>query len=198
LPNERRFRLFDRNQGARKSLEVRTINGGEIPRISRVIRSGDRRQDLLPGGYDVVVDYDEVWALDSSNDEVIRSEPQLVSFELEAGHTYRLEHGPPIDLDDARLLARDMRVSIVDLGSGQSVQLAAESRHTVVNTLVVSPILPLEGDASAAAAADGTEIATEEPAGEASLALSALELPKFWWKRASPEERAQFRSEIEE
>jgi uncharacterized protein YccT (UPF0319 family) len=198
-----------------ESLEVRSINGEAIPGIPRVIRSGERRLDLLPGGYDVVLYYDEVWQLGSNNEEVVRSELQLVSLELEAGHTYRLEHRPPIDLEDARLLVRGMRVPFVDLSSGQPVQLAVESRPAVVSTpLVVTPILSLEVDAIAAPAAGGAgsvgaspsrgsdvgaaPVATGAPAVDASEAISAVELPKFWWRQASPEERAHFRGWIEE
>jgi len=70
-----------------ESLEVSSINGEFIPRIPRIVRSGERRLDLLPGGYDVVVYYDAVWQLSSSDDEVVRSESQRLSLELEAGHT---------------------------------------------------------------------------------------------------------------
>jgi len=132
-----------------ESLEVRSINGEFIPRIPRIVQSGDRRLDLLPGGYDVAVRYDEVWPINASEDEVVRSEPQLLSFELEAGQTIRLEHRRPIDLDDARRLAHDMKLTLVDLSRDEPTQLAVASRPAVVNTpLVVSPILPMENDAN--------------------------------------------------
>lgn len=172
-----------------ESLEVRSINGEDVPRIPRVSRSGERRLDLLPGRYDIVAYYDDVWQLNSSEQEAVRSEPQLLSLELEAGHTYRLEHRSPIDLDDARLLARDMKLSIVDLSSGQPIALAAESRPSLANTaVVVNPIPPREEDATA----------TGAPEAESSRGLSALELLKFWWQQASQEQRARFRSWIED
>jgi hypothetical protein len=108
-----------------------------------------------------------------------------------------------------------MRVTFVDLSSGQPVQLAVESRPAVVSTpLVVTPILSLEVDAIAAPAAGGAgsvgaspsrgsdvgaaPVATGAPAVDASEAISAVELLKFWWRQASPEERAHFRGWIEE
>ena len=136
-----------------ETLEASSINGVDIPRISRVIRSGDRRLDLLPGSYDVAVYYDAIWRVDDSNEEAVRSEPQLVNLQLEAGHTYRVEHESVFDLEDARSLARDMKVTVVDLSSGQPVQVPVESRPAKVSTpVVVNPIPPLEGDAAATTA----------------------------------------------
>jgi len=148
---------------------------------------GERHLDLLPGGYDVAVYYEEVWTLDINNEEVVRSKSRLVSLELEAGHSYCFGHRRSIDFDDARILARDLEVTVVDLSGGQPVQLAVESRPAVVSTLVVvSPIPPLEGDAAAAAEAAGgesdagaTPAVTGVPAAKGSQALSALELLKF-------------------
>lgn len=158
-----------------ESLEVSSINGKHIPSIPRIVRSGERRFDLLPGDYEVVVHYDVVWPLNASDDEVVRSESWRLRVELEAGHTYRVEHRPAIDLDDARLLIRDLKLIVVDLSSGRPVQIAVESRPAEVSTpLVVSPVPTMEGNVAAAA------------------------LLKFWWQRASPEERAQFRGWIEE
>ena len=172
-----------------ESLEVRSINGESIPRIPRIVRSGERRLDLLPGGYDVVVYYDEVWPINSNEDEVVRSEPQLVSFELKAGQTIRLEHRRLIDLEDARLFAHDMKVTLVDLSHDQPIQLAVGSRPAVVSTpVVVRPIMSTESNATPVI----------EPVPGVSPALSSLELLKFWWERALPEERAQFRGWIEE
>jgi len=170
-----------------ESLEVRSINGEDIPRIPRVIRTGERRLDLRAGSYEMVVYYDAVWPLGSSGDEAVRSEPQRVSVELKAGHTYRFGHQPAIDLEDARRLARDLRLTIVDLDGGQPVQLTVEpSPEEVTAQVAVIPIAPLEDAAAAAPAVEGSE------------ALPALELLKFWWRQASSEERAKFRGWIEE
>ena len=172
-----------------ESLEVSSINGEDIPRVPRIVRSGERHLDLLPGGYEVVVYYDEVWEINSSDDEVVRSAPQLVRFELQAGQIVRLEHRRPIDLDDARLLARDMEVAVVDLSRDLPIQLAVVSQPAVVSTpLVVRPMVPTESDASSA-------IVQAEGASQIPPAAALL---KFWWKRASPEERAQFRDWISE
>jgi hypothetical protein len=218
-----------------ESLEVTRINGELIPRIPRIIRWGERRLDLLPGGYDVVAHYDAVWQLNASEDEVVRSESQRLDLELEAGHIYRIEHRPLVDLEDARLLARDLKLTVVDLSSGRPVPVTVESRPAVVSTpLVVNPVLAVKGDVGTAAAANqaesaaasaggtdgisvsprGTEamaavevsernartvpIAKGAPAADVSQVPSAAALLKFWWQRASPEERARFRGWIEE
>ena len=67
-----------------ESLEVSSINGKHIPSIPRIVRSGERRFDLLPGDYEVVVHYDVVWPLNASDDEVVRSESWRLRLELEA------------------------------------------------------------------------------------------------------------------
>ncbi|MCP4908513.1 MAG: DUF2057 domain-containing protein [bacterium] len=167
-----------------ESLEVTSVNGEHVPGIPRIMRSGERRLDLLPGGYDVVVHYDAIWSINTSEDEGVRSESRRVSLELEAGHSYRVEHRRLIDIEDARSLARDLEVSIVDLSGGQPVRLPARSRPTVVKKpVVVSPILEVGGG-------DRTQ--------EASRSSTALRMLKFWWQEASPEERVQFRRSIAE
>lgn len=226
-----------------ESLEVSSINDEHIPSIPRIVRSGERRFDLLPGRYDAVVYYDVVWPLNSSDDEVVRSESLRVSLELEAGHTYRVEHRLPVDIEDARQLVRDLKLIVVDLSGSQPVRVAAQSRPAVVSTpLVVNPVLevspirsaedelreessvgggarivaassggntggisvsPLGGDTMAGGTgarrdARSVPIAMDVLGAEVAQGPLATVLLKFWWQRASPEERAQFRGWIEE
>ncbi len=207
-----------------ESLEVDSINGEEIPRTPLVLRSGARSFDLLPGSYDVVIFYDAVWPINSSDDEIVRSEPRLTGLDLEAGHTYRLEHREPIHLDDALLLASDLQVTLVDLSSGEVAHPVTELRPTAVRAPVaVNPVPAARRETATASASDADEIPASsrtsvsapaaasggknggndvEPASvtaaNVSEGLSALELLKFWWQQASPGQRAEFRSWAEE
>ncbi len=215
-----------------ESLEVSSINDERIPTIPRIIRSGERRFDLLPGGYDVVLYYDVVWPLNANEDEVVHSESWRLRLELEAGHSYRVEHRLLLDLDDARRWVRDLKLVVVDLSSGEPVQIAATSERAELSTpLVVNPVLAaspfqaLEDNVRAVSAADGAEIAVVSEGGAGGnsglprgggheartipiasdtaatkdrQAPSASVLLKFWWRQASPEERAQFLGWIEE
>ena len=214
-----------------ESLEVQSINGEPIPRVSRIVRSGERGFDLLPGGYEVVLYYDEILAKSAAEDEVVQSELQLARLEIEAGQVVRLETRQVVDLDDARRLASDLRVTLVDVGSGKPIRQVIEVQPAVVSKpVVVRPILPnakpgMESSASPSSPAPVVErvasreepvTAEEQAPGEAqrrvptiapapapapvagaSPAVHTLHLLKFWWERASSEERAAFRGWID-
>ncbi len=191
-----------------ESLEVDSINGEDIPGILRVMRSGERRLDLLPGHYEVAARYDTIWPVNANEDIVVGSEPRLVNLDLEVGHRYRLDHIHPIDLVDAQRLARNLKLTVVDLSGGKPIDLAVESRPAAPPPALV--INPSSRPAVAAAPAtlekrtivpphkvDEMNSAAPEDT-DARTPFSALQLLRFGWQQASAEERERFLDWVEE
>src|SRR3546814_14984980 len=78
---------------------------------------GDKRLELLPGRYQMLVFYRESW--DSGSDQdVLRSDPALFTIDAQAAHQYRIDYERPSRYDDARKLSRDFKAWWVDQASG--------------------------------------------------------------------------------
>ncbi|NKF22558.1 DUF2057 family protein [Solimonas marina] len=104
-----------------EQLEVATINGADVPG-ARGMAAGDKRLELLPGHYDLLVFYREFWERDDAG--ALRSDPARFSVDAVAGHTYRIDYPHPANYQDARTLAKDFHGWIEDQASGQRTESA--------------------------------------------------------------------------
>src|SRR3546814_12286316 len=85
---------------------------------------GDKRLELLPGRYQMLVFYRESW--DSGSDQdVLRSDPALFTIDAQAAHQYRIDYERPSRYDDARKLSRDFQAWWVDRASGVKIGRAS-------------------------------------------------------------------------
>src|SRR3546814_20992709 len=77
---------------------------------------GDKRLELLPGRYQMLVFYRESW--DSGSDQdVLRSDPALFTIDAQAAHQYRIDSERPSRYAAARQLRRDFNAWWVDQSS---------------------------------------------------------------------------------
>jgi uncharacterized protein YccT (UPF0319 family) len=100
-----------------EQIEVATVNGLEISGASGLLRRGDTTLEVIPGRYELVAFYRELWEKGDHHD-MLRSDPALFVVEAEAGHRYRLDYTRPTTLPEAEVLAQDFGGWVEDLETG--------------------------------------------------------------------------------
>lgn len=205
-----------------EALEVATINGAEIEGASGMLSKGDKTLEVVPGRYELMVYYRELWDRGDQHD-VLRSDPALFVIDAAAGHRYRIDYAKPGNLSEARALTDDFQGWVENLDTGERVASHAsglEFRKGLVPAVtfddslvrsagdiggvqVVQPLPPAAttmGAAGQAAPVVAPAIPPAAmPAGSSLPASGAappekdwLALMKGWWNEAGPEERREF------
>src|SRR3546814_20261457 len=77
-----------------EQLEVASINGVEVAAAQGMWNKGDKRLELLPGRYQMLVFYRESWDSGSDQDG-LRSDPALFTIAAPATPHYRIAFQPP-------------------------------------------------------------------------------------------------------
>jgi len=189
-----------------EQLEVASINGAEVPGAKGMWTHGDKRLQVVPGRYEALVYYREVWEANGESDVLRSRNPALFTIDAQAGHEYRIDYERPGTYDDARKLAQDFRGWVDDrtagtrtasTDSGVAFKAGVIAQVTGDTTLVssvpdggdakntvVQPLAPAPG---AAAASPQAAVRAAPPAGRDWVALM-----KGWWKQASADERREF------
>jgi hypothetical protein len=186
-----------------EQLEVAGVNGVEIEGASGLLTKGDRTLEVVPGRYEVLAYYREVWERGDDHD-VLRSDPALFVVDAGAGGRYRLEYARPGGYADAQRLAGSFEGWVEDLRSGE--RTASRDSDLRFRTGLIPALTfdeTLVGDAGDAAS--GQRVAPLPPAasaaGEPESAANQrprdssrewLTLMKGWWNEASPAERREF------
>lgn len=203
-----------------EQLEVASINGTEVPGAKGMWTRGDKRLELAPGRYELLVYYREVWQANGDSD-VLRSNPALFTVDAAAGHEYRIDYPHPPRYDDARALSKDFhgwvedrsagtRIASTDSGlrfkgglaaqvTGDNTLVAAEGAKgeaaPAVRPLAVpAPVVPAAPSAASVSIAPPAAPApvTPIPVAPPAPARDWVALMKGWWQQASPEERREF------
>lgn len=205
-----------------EALEVATINGAEIEGASGMLSKGEKTLEVVPGRYEILVYYREVWDR-GDNHDVLRSDPALFVIDAAANQRYRIDYTNPGNASEARALAKDFHGWVEDMGTGERVASQASGLEfrkglipavTFDDTLVRSAgdsggmqtVQPLASAAPAVGAA-GPDVPVGAaaippaamPAAASPPASSAappekdwLALMKGWWNEADADERRAF------
>lgn len=203
-----------------EQLEVASINGAEVPAAKGMWSSGEKRLEVLPGRYEALIYYREVWNV-GSDGEIIRSrQPALFRIDAQAGHRYHIDYPRPANVEDARKFAQRFHGWVEDRSSGTRTassdsglefQSGIVAQLTGNTTLVaarpaekgsIAAVQPLAPTAETAAAAEVKPVASSpapSPAPQAVPSASSssngrdwLSMMKAWWQQASPQERRDF------
>jgi uncharacterized protein YccT (UPF0319 family) len=135
---------------------------------------------LLPGQNEVVFVYKTIWAKSGvvqngeSKVHVIKSIPQVVRFEAEAGETYRFEFDKPSSRQEAERMMPEFSATLVSSG-GQPVASSADWNPEAQSQASRTPI------------PDSPSEEAEPVSGD-----SALDRLKAVWETASDEEKKAF------
>lgn len=120
---------------------------------------------MRAGVHELQVRYRDVWDVDNIDDEVVRSKPMSVRFAVMAGGRYALALPRLPSLRDAQAYAHEPTVWVVDDATGH--RLAAPVPHAAVAT-------------------------PAEPSPSRQAQPPALDLLRYWWGQADPQQRREF------
>ena len=188
-----------------EALEVARINGAEVTGVGGMLSKGDKTLEVIPGRYELLVFYRELWERGDQHD-VLRSDPALFVVDAVGGGRYRLNYAPPGNLAEARALAEGFEGWVEDLDTGERtasrdselefrkglipavtfddtlVRSASESS----GTQLVQPLPAAAANAAADTAASSVSVPAAaiplaaSPATEAGSASSAVPAEKDW------------------
>ncbi|WP_169518302.1 DUF2057 family protein [Solimonas variicoloris] len=205
-----------------EQLEVASINGTEVPGAKGMWNKGDKRLEVLPGRYEALIYYREVWQSGDSSDVLRSRSPALFVIDAQAGHQYRIGYSQPANYEAAKRLAQDFRgwvddqtsatrTASVDSGvkfkEGVLAQVSGDgglvADHGAEGPRAVQPVRPLPpAPAVAPVAPPVPAVAVPSAAASAAAASAApvagaagrdwVSLMKGWWQQASADERRGF------
>lgn len=89
-----------------EALELVRVNGVDVKGARGNWNKGDKTLEVMPGRYELLVYYREIWELGNQHD-VLRSNPARFVVDAAAGQDYRLGYERPGTYDEARRLAAD-------------------------------------------------------------------------------------------
>jgi hypothetical protein len=199
-----------------EQLEVASVNGKEVPGARGMSKTGEKRLEVLPGRYEALVYYRELWQ-DGDTSEIVRSKNvALFVIDAQAGHRYHIDYEHPAHRADATKLAADFHGWVEDGESGmrqpsQSSGLAFRAgivaQVTGDDTLVatapakpntqVQPVAPLAAPESVQAKKQppvpaAAPIPAQAPPPATVSDRDWLATMKAWWQQATPDERRAF------
>lgn len=191
-----------------EALEVARVNGVEIKGASGMLKGGDKRLELAPGRYELLIFYREVWESGGEHD-VLRSSPALFVLDARAGHRYRAGYELPSRYEQAKALASGFSGWIEDQADGSRVASQASGLKftggllgSLANSGELVPDAAASGEAKRNVVAPLSTVAvtaapalspTPSPAGTVPADNGRYaELMRVWWKQANAEERREF------
>lgn len=176
-------------------LELLSINGKPVDAPFALLGMGDRQLQLLPGRYQLLVFYENIWETSGDSHTTIQSKPVTLTMTLETGHTYQVSFNEAQSIEQARAFEEQFQARLTDLASGQQVTSQA-SGLKLDNSLFNQ----LTGQTQAVAASTPsqqtiTPLATVSPSAKPTsnaVAVGYLDLLKAQWQQASQAEKRAF------
>lgn len=195
-------------------IDILSLNGKKVEGSNTLLGTADRELELLPGRYQLLVYYNNLWQAEGDSHETIRSRPMIFDLELAAGHSYQMDFTRTRDIKIARQFATHFPVWLTDLINGARVEgqdsgLAFD--NSLLNQITGRKVLDTVGSTSTegnqviAPLAPQTTVmdAAHTPAATPAAAIDNiatrpatsggyLDLLKAQWQQANQEEKRSF------
>lgn len=163
--------------------------------------------DIKAGQHTLLVEYSDIFDVDSDNHEKVVSRPAKITFFAEAGKRYQIQHAPQIRLNHAKAFAEKPDFWVVELPGltrvRSTVELSRPRDFLKGLKFENTPTYEFASDAVTAAPAAEAAPAIAPSAvtvkgGQKSTGLSFphLKTLQSTWEKASPAEREAFRKWI--
>jgi hypothetical protein len=101
-----------------EQLELTSINGTEVPAAQGMWNRGEKRLEVVPGRYEALVFYREVWQPQGESDVLRSKNPALFVIDARAGHQYHIDYDHPGGYSDAKALAQNFHGYVLDKTTG--------------------------------------------------------------------------------
>ncbi len=168
------------------SLDLQMVDGFVYPGFKNMFRRGDIQVRILPGEREIAVLYNQLFQLNASDHEIVKSKIVVLRFVAEPGKTYRATHEKFRDVEAARAGVRNFVVKIEDEQGANQVVDASQIQKNWRGEETITTRKDLVSTNAAVAAASAA------PTTPAAGAVNAVEVLKFTWQNASATERAVF------
>ena len=154
---------------------------------------------MLPGKHQIVVKYDRIWDIPPDSHEKVVSQPLRLSFTASAGNTYSIGFKELQELKEAKVFAKKPTVHVSDLTNKQIVpteikyQLSDESFLASFISNSTSNDNLNNKNAQEPLSSEDLASDVQPPqvkAGEKDT--RALEMLKYWWQQADPQQQNDF------
>ena len=163
------------------AFEILTINGEKNRAANTFFASDQKTLQLLPGQYQLALEYKALWDIDADTHEVVKSAPALLTLDTQAGDVWTLAFDAPASLSEAQAL-RDAFAPWAERADGERVASAP---------IALTPALAAPAAAAATPAAQASD-AAPAPAPSSTPSASYLDMLKAQWSQASDQERREF------
>ena len=177
-----------------EEIDIVAVNSRK--RALPLIRNASYQIKLLPGLNELVLEYSNLWDLDSDNHVTVSSDIVLVSKVMKAGDVYEISVPKFTTIEEMKAYAKDFEVTMVAQSTGdKTVSTAAKYG---VAPIGVSQLVPQNNKlvSSIKAGVQGeSEIVVhgvEDRAHQAQGKYSALQNLRYWWEEANTQERELF------
>ncbi|MBP7178697.1 MAG: DUF2057 domain-containing protein [Moraxellaceae bacterium] len=175
-------RLYDGE--ARQPAEVALISAPEQVQVmaldgvepTGLLRQHSQSLELLPGEHVLTLRYVQLFQINASEHEVVRSRQAALRFTAVAGTEYRLEMDKQPSLDAARKFAKAPQFRLINNANetvGQSTAIKSYAEASLIDTITKAFESTQNSDAQ-------------------TQAQTHLDLLKDVWGRATPDEREAF------
>ncbi|WP_455203335.1 DUF2057 domain-containing protein [Kaarinaea lacus] len=178
---------------------------------------------MLPGAHTLVMEYMQIWDINSESHERIKTQPFLTKFTAAAGKTYSLGFPEQKSIEDARAFANDPKVEVIDTANNKALQAEvkynlgeegflaklfgsskSETKSANSSANVDQQSFATGAEAASAAAAvavTAVEDKTKNDADKTSATANdsqAMQMLKYWWQQADQKEQQKFLQWLEQ
>lgn len=99
-------------------IEILTLNGKKISASHTLLGTGDQQLQLLPGSYDLLVYYKNIWKTGADSHKTVRSQPVTFHLKLAAGHSYQMAFHKPTNTQKSENFIQQFSPWVVDEKTG--------------------------------------------------------------------------------
>lgn len=183
-------------------LQVLSLNGKKVEGAHTLLGTKDQQLQLLPGHYQLLVFYNNIWQTSADEHETVKSDPVKLDLTLAAGHHYQVDFERAKTARDAEAFRQHFHIWAIDLSSGAqtaSTDSGLKLGNSIYNQLTgqVTTVAVGAADANgnqviAPLAPVTTTASTNAPTATSASGAGYLDLLKAQWSQASSDEKRAF------
>ena len=133
--------------------------------------------ELLPGTHQFLFMYDDIWDLTGEEHERVKSKPISLTINASAGQEYKIKFKKPENVNEARSYAKHPSIEIYNISTNTA--MAANIEYNIYTESFFSKLFGITRPANN----------NQTDSGQTNDALNML---KYWWEKASDNQRKAF------
>lgn len=175
-------------------LEVLSLNGKKVEGAHTLLGTKDQQLQVLPGHYQLLVYYKNIWQTSADEHTTITSDPVTLDLTLTAGHTYQVDFARAHTPKEADAFRQHFAAWAIDLSTGakvSSTDSGLKLGNSIFNQLTGQVTTVAVGQADNTGKQVIAPLATPETTATPATG-NYLDLLKAQWGQASSDEKRAF------